>query len=526
MKVELIDKILYKFNNLDKVKLVIKTCEKLSDEEALELFKVLEDNKCIFKLLEDNELINKFSSKKLIEIINILKDNNYNENVLNLLIEEAKNQNSDNSIVDKNLKDIISEYKSDSYNQEIYELIILLKNKIYSEILEFVKIFKDENIKLNQISTEIIKNDNLSPIYKYKFLSILNNYNYDPKLKDFLLETVSNVSNQIYDHIYLIVESNFDKSIKRILFSKIFAYKNFEEVDDIVRYIMGCSKDLKEIYTFLICEEKILSKKEFDDIFEDVKKYYQETPKKKFDNIVTILSNSKINIQRTYKETKDLINYYKESKYDDNVYNIILDKEIIKNRTYIEQAKFIEFYMEYKNDAICKIIRFNQYLTYNFSSQIKIIENLAETNFNESIVDILCNKKVVSNKSLDEIVYLMNILKENSHERGLYKIINNDNLNKIRSFSQIKELIDMYIESNYDNKILNVILDENLLLSRFENQKNRIQNIIDQKEPFLNVLNEIKSLDEMKEYLKTLKKESVEDVYNDTAVPILSYKTQ
>ena len=182
--------------------------------------------------------------------------------------------------------------------------------------------------------------------------------------------------------------------------------------------------------------------------------------------------------------------------------------------------------MEYKNDAICKIIRFNKYLTYNFSSQIKIIENLAETNFNESIVDILCNKKVVSNKSLDEIVYLMNILKENSHERGLYKIINNDNLNKIRSFSQIKELIDMYIESNYDNKILNVILDENLLLSRFENQKNRIQNIIEKKEPFLNVLNEIKSLDEMKEYLKTLKKESVEDVYNDTAVPILSYKTQ
>ena len=33
MKVELIDKILYKFNNLDKVKLVIKTCEKLSDQE-------------------------------------------------------------------------------------------------------------------------------------------------------------------------------------------------------------------------------------------------------------------------------------------------------------------------------------------------------------------------------------------------------------------------------------------------------------------------------------------------------------
>ena len=116
MKVELIDKILYKFNNLDKVKLVIKTCEKLSDEEALELFKVLDDNKCIFKLLEDSELINKCSSKKLIEIINVLKDNNYNENVLNLLIEEAKNQNSDNSIVDKNLKDIISEYKSDSYN--------------------------------------------------------------------------------------------------------------------------------------------------------------------------------------------------------------------------------------------------------------------------------------------------------------------------------------------------------------------------------------------------------------------------
>ncbi len=210
------------------------------------------------------------------------------------------------------------------------------------------------------------------------------------------------------------------------------------------------------------------------------------------------------------KTIEDRVKLIQALKDCENAYNIAIDKNVHANRTIDECITLMQVYKEYDYvwDVFLIITDKNVLETRTTKKQIKLIKFLKKCEYNEYVYRIIVNKNVLNSKTNAEQITLMKAFKECDYNNFVYELIIDPNLLKLDTQEHLK-LIQIFKDCGYDDYIFCEIKSR-CITEEMENKYKKVT--------FDKGLDDIKTLDEMKEYINQLKANKLEDINSKTLV--------
>lgn len=532
--------------NIEKVKENKLIKDKLTMEEYIKIYKILEENIKKINITDISKIVNHNNKYKNIENYNIedlLK--NYKENISK--INNLNKEKHEYEIIIKqykNKENIVSEEIYNKYKLKLNEI-----NKIYNEeILENInkkgnnKILDIEDIKL--VNIELVYNKLLK--YEEELKELNEERNKLGKKQDEIK------NNNIFNDKDYNKAKKYNKNIEKILgkehkknskymknlnididdeINEVKLYDEFNKLDKEcieIETILKNFKDIKKIKCTITNDNELENIKYKLNI---IKNEINEINK---NNLVHLLNNNydkeeikKIlelkNIEIKYlKENIDYIYHYLNNDKIINNDKDKLEKELNKlndeiknyenNKKYIEKIKYkndLENKEKEKKEIKYKIEKYeNEFIyiekeleNYKLNKEIKdknnkiiIIENKKTElikNINE-IEEIMCNINYWYNKMNTDIASYEYYIEYMNKKKELDNLIS-----KIKNLENINIDILENIEKIYNNYL--ILKDEIDLYNKNEIYKNKIKELKEKEKEYKNKINEREILDKKKE---------------------------
>lgn len=479
------------------------------------------------------------------------------------LIEELVKKVADITIIKALLKNYLNEeteqvlyiIKANDYNFKLINILInrkVIKNYSVEERIKLVNKFRDckyDGIVYNLITTS----------------NIINLFNVDDVIKLINFITKKDCSNYVYSII-----ANDD----------VLKNRNVDEIIELLKLMNEISDDIesKKIYS-MITSPSILGYRTFKEQIRLIKKLQQNYFEM---NEYDFVLKEDIQKNRTATAQIQMIHVLRTSEKDDSMYEIMTDEDILTQRSFKEHILLMNLFKKvcddgYDEEDVEDLIKHSALLSYRTcDEQIKLINEIVKTDFNNHAIDIvtsynvqrkfscdeiisliqifmsytctvissaklvkiICDPTILVCRTIDEQIRLIYLLNELTDMAAIDLIFENDLLNNRKNDEHIK-LIDLYVKSNFDKNIYKLILDETMLKLSAEEQISAIEKLIgikkdkveikeeDFKEKqdenyntFMSQLDCIYSSDKLMDYLSRIKEEK-SDIKTDTYVPIL-----
>ena len=447
----------------------------------------------VFKLLflESNYIYSSENSSIPFDKKNIEE---YDENLINLIIEYLKRKNpqnkkqfytnlqqdlflelNDNNIENQQLKQEILKQSIQNYFNPKYQNTIeyIYKKNFNSDEIKKIQIQKDEELKQNTMNIATEKETERTTTkqnIQRQFKQILKDFSTEKILNDNLIMEKKNESLILYIKVNEDIIEYFSLTQDTIRYYNKFFIKNDDlNNDDLTIKIKEIIKKDKELYKILYDNQKIFTNYSINTTENNDTKYCEISLNNNNLNIkdMDIFINIKSFFRKRYHEALKKIqdNFSKEYEILLNEYSkeINLDDNIILRKT--EEPDTKKLYLE-----ICiKKIKSKEFpILKFFNNQIRFFNDTSEDiNINNSIMKQI---KTIKNPQFQEIQ--KNILKNNSNYINKY-LITTFNLDNQNLF---KMILDFFKNNNKDNDSIK----NNDAIKKESNLKNKDESIKDQ----------------------------------------------
>lgn len=234
------------------------------------------------------------------------------------------------------------------------------------------------------------------------------------------------------------------------------------------------------------------------------------------ENIVNILVDDYIFEKRNINELLSMVNKYIESEYDERIYNFIIDRKLLNSEYNLQIKEIDKILFDYYKDLSDKYIHAYYIDTYKTQKEInRLAKKYIESDFNDTVLDIIEDEDVLSSRATTEIISLINTYLKYEDEdnltnnSALYRIITSKPLLEERNNDEHINLIDIYVKSDFDNKVFESITDEKNIKGKTINEQINKINSIQNKDVVISISEYLRKNGDTKNLVNILKQNSI-----------------
>ena len=447
-------------NSIEKIKEISEKYDSLDEELKNIILNEGKNNYKLIKFLTDQNTYVNLTIDELREVISILKECSFNDNLLDIV----NNKNILNIYKDSITKVLIL-VRNCNYNKDVVSYVLnpkVIDRYYLDEIEDIMKKFKEYNYdkKIFKFinSVDIVIRFNSNEIIK--FMDKFNFYNSEIPI-NFVMRNYS-IKKLPIDKIFKILEkfneNNFDEKeidiTTFIIKTSNYSINNILEIIDELRHC-----DYSSFVTSFITE-KTLSNFDYKELIEIMK-----CLNKNNSEYASAFASGEAMLNKDALFITDIIDYVQCLDIDnvdkDDIYNFISNKSFLNNYGFNEIKTIIEEMLKYDFEKLNSILSNSfKYLKLNLEDLKILIEEIKKCEYNSEIKSFICDYHFTESHNSKDIISYIKLANENNFDSKIITLI--------KRYSENLDYTETVKRINYfkENKNVLSLGEDRLFLSK------------------------------------------------------------